>query len=186
MTLSLLAPEILVILTTPKFYPAYSIVPLIALSYIFGGTRHMINTGLNIMNKMKYVPPLIFGSALLNLGLNYLLIPPYGKIGAAWATILSYLTLVVAQTAVNLRFYYIRYEYERIAKIALIWGTTYGMSLLIQTPSVWLNIGLKCLLLGTYPFLLYAIRFYEKEEITVLKELLQSRLRHWGPWKAES
>jgi O-antigen/teichoic acid export membrane protein len=186
MTLSLLAREILVVLTTPKFYPAYSIVPLIALSYIFAGTRHMTNTGLTIMNKMKYVPPLIVGSALLNLGLNYLLIPPYGKIGAAWATIFSYLALVIVQTAVNLRFYYIRYEYERIAKIALIWGATYGMSLLIQTPSVWVNIGLKCLLLGAYPFLLYAVRFYEKEEIAALKGLLQSRLRHWRARKAGS
>jgi O-antigen/teichoic acid export membrane protein len=184
MVLSLLAKELLMIMTTPKFYPAAAVVPLIALSYIFSGVRHMTNTGLAILNKNYYVPPIIVGSALLNLGLNYVLIPPYGMIGAAWATILSYLFLVIVQTLVNLHYYYIRYEYGRMAKLALTWGGTYGVSLLIETPFLWLNIGLKCLLLFAYPFFLYAIRFYEKEELETLKGLLRSQLRRWRNWKA--
>jgi len=184
MVLSLLAKELLMIMTTPKFYPAAAVVPLIALSYIFSGVRHMTNTGLAILNKNHYVPPIIVGCALLNLGLNYVLIPPYGMIGAAWATILSYLVLVIIQTLVNLHFYYIRYEYRRMAKLALTWGATYGVSLLIETPFLWLNIGLKCLLLFAYPFFLYALRFYEKEELEALKGLLRSQLRRWRNWKA--
>jgi O-antigen/teichoic acid export membrane protein len=184
MVLSLLAKELLMIMTTPKFYPAATVIPLIALSYIFSGVRHMTNTGLAIVNKNYYVPPIIVGSALLNLGLNYVLIPPYGMIGAAWATILSYLILVIVQTLVNLHFYYIRYEYGRMAKLALAWGATYSVSLLIQTSFLWFNIGLKCLLLFAYPFFLYAIRFYEKEELVALKGLLRSQLRRWRNWKA--
>ena len=184
MALSLLAKELLMIMATPKFYPAAAVVPLIALSYIFSGVRHMTNTGLAIMNKNYYVPPIILGSALLNLGLNYILIPPYGMMGAAWATILSYLIFVIVQTLVNLHYYYIRYEYGRMAKLALIWGITYGVSLLIQTPSLWINIGLKCLLLFAYPFVLHGIRFFEREELEALKRLLRSELRHWRNWKA--
>ena len=172
------------VMATPRFYPAATVVPLIALSYIFSGVRHMTNTGLAITNKNYYVPPIIVGSALLNLGLNYVLIPPYGMMGAAWATILSYLIFVIVQTLVNLHFYYIRYEYGRMAKLALIWGITYGVSQLIQTPFLWINIGLKCLLLFAYPFLLYGIRFFEKEELEALKRLLRSELRHWRNWKA--
>jgi O-antigen/teichoic acid export membrane protein len=183
MALSLLAKELLMIMTTPKFYPAAAVVPLIALSYIFSGVRHMTNTGLAIVNKNYYVPPIIVGSALLNLGLNYVLIPPYGMIGAAWATILSYLVLVTVQTLVNLHFYYIQYEYGRMAKLALTWGVTYGVSQLIRTPFLWLNIGLKCLLLFAYPFVLYALRFYEREELEAFKTLLSSQFRRWRNWK---
>jgi O-antigen/teichoic acid export membrane protein len=179
MVLSLLAKELLMIMTTPKFYPAAAVIPLIALSYIFSGVRHMTNTGLAILNKNYYVPPIIVGSALLNLALNYVLIPPYGMIGAAWATILSYLVLVIIQTLVNLHFYYIRYEYERMAKLAMTWGGIFGVGMLIQTPLLWLNIGLKCLLLSAYPFFLYTIRFYEEEELEALKGLLRSQLHHW-------
>jgi O-antigen/teichoic acid export membrane protein len=184
MALSLLAKELLMIMTTPKFYPAAAVVPLIALSYIFSGVRHMTNTGLAILNKNYYVPPIIMVSALLNLALNYVLIPPYGMIGAAWATILSYLVLVTTQTLINLHFYYIRYEYGRMAKIALTWGITYGVSLLIETPFLWLNIGLKGLLLLAYPFILYTLRFYEKEELEALNRLFCSQLRRWKNWKA--
>jgi len=186
MALSLLAKELLMIMATPKFYPAAAVVPLIALSYIFSGVRHMTNTGLAIMNKNYYVPPIIVGSALLNLGLNYVLIPPYGIMGAAWATILSYLFLVIVQTLVNLHFYYVRYEYARMAKLALAWGITYGVSQLIQTPFLWINIGLKCLLLFAYPFFLYSIRFFEKRELEALKGLLRSRFNHWRNWKTRS
>jgi hypothetical protein len=105
-------------------------------------------------------------------------------IGAAWATILSYLVLVTTQTLINLHFYYIRYEYERMAKIALTWGITYGVSLLIETPFLWLNIGLKGLLLLAYPFILYTLRFYEKEELEALNRLFCSQLRRWKNWKA--
>jgi hypothetical protein len=100
-------------------------------------------------------------------------------IGAAWATILSYLVLVIIQTLVNLHFYYIRYEYERMAKLAMTWGGIFGVGMLIQTPLLWLNIGLKCLLLSAYPFFLYTIRFYEEEELEALKGLLRSQLHHW-------
>jgi O-antigen/teichoic acid export membrane protein len=184
MALSLLAKELLMIMATPKFYPAAAVVPLIALSYIFSGVRHMTNTGLAIMNKNYYVPPIIVGSALLNLGLNYILIPPYGMMGAAWATILSYLIFVIVQTLVNLHYYYIHYEYGRMAKLALTWGIIYGVSHLIQTPSLWINIGLKCLLLFAYPFVLHGIRFYEKKELESLKGLLRSQLCSWRNEKA--
>ena len=123
------------------------------------------------------MPPIIISSAVLNLGLNYLLIPRYGMMGAAWATVISYFILVVVQTVVNLHFWYIPYEYKRIAKIAFVWGLIYGCSLLIRTPSVWLNGGLKLVLLATYPLILYVVRFYEKQELTTLKRLFRSGIR---------
>ena len=171
--LSVLAREVLVIMTTPRFYGAYVVIPLIVLSYIFYGIRFMTNIALPIQDKMKYMPPIIIGSAILNLGLSYILIPRYGMMGAAWATAISYLILVVVQTAVNLRFWYIPYEYKRIAKISLVWGGVYGSSLLIRTPSVWLSSGLKVALLTTYPFLLYALHFYEKQELATFKRLFR-------------
>jgi Na+-driven multidrug efflux pump len=36
-----------------------------------------------------------FGTAALNIGLNLLLIPRFGIIGAAWATFISYIMLLL-------------------------------------------------------------------------------------------
>jgi O-antigen/teichoic acid export membrane protein len=173
--LSVLAREVLVIMTTPKFYSAYKVVPLIALSYIFSSARHVTNSGLATQNKMKYTPPIIIGSGLFNLGLNYLLIPPYGMMGAAWATVISYFTMVVVTTVVNQHFWYIHYEYHRMVKIALVCAVIYCTNLLIQTSNLWLNMGVKLVLLASYPFLLYVFRVYEKEELTMVKRLFRFR-----------
>ncbi|MFX0198699.1 MAG: lipopolysaccharide biosynthesis protein [Candidatus Hodarchaeota archaeon] len=181
--LSVLGREVLVIMTTPKFYAAFKVVPLIILSYLFYGVRFITNTALETQNRMKYVPPIIIGSALLNMVLNYLLIPRYGMMGAAWATVIAYVSLAFFQTAINQYFWHIPYEYKRIGKIVLVWGMIYGASLLIQSPNTWLNGGLKLVLLVTYPFFLYLLRFYEKQELIAIKRLFQSRvywIRNWS------
>lgn len=173
--LSVLTKEVLVIMTTPKFYAAYKVVPLVVISYILYGVRFMTNTALETQNKMKYVPPIIISAAGLNLVLNYLLIPSYGMMGAAWATVISYLFLVTVQTVVNLRFWYIPYEYKRIAKLAITYGLVYAVSLLVATPNLWFNIFLKLTLLATYPFLLYLMQFYEEAELKAVRQFLGSR-----------
>jgi O-antigen/teichoic acid export membrane protein len=186
MALSVLSREVLTLMTTPRFYPAYKVVPLITLSYIFAGIRHITNVGLATKSKMKYVPPIITGSALLNIGLNFLLIPTHGMMGAAWATVISYFALVTVQIMVNHHFWPIRYEYDRIAKITLMWGMVYGISLLIRTPYLWLNLSLKLGLLVAYPFFLYPLRFYESMEVNVIKEFLRSWNRSLRAWRSGS
>jgi O-antigen/teichoic acid export membrane protein len=181
--LSVFAREVLLVLTTPKFYGAYTVVPLITLSGILFGARMVTNIGIPVRNKTKFLPPIIIGSAMVNMALNYVLIPPYGMMGAAWATVISYLVMFIAQITVNLHFWYIRYEYGRIAKLVLAWALIYGSSLLVQTPIIVLNGGLKLVLVATYPLLLYVFRFYEKQELIVLKRLFQSgmyRVRIWN------
>lgn len=183
LVLSVWAREVLTIMTTPEFYAAYTVVPLIVLSYIFYGVRFITNTGLATQNKMKYMPPIIIGSALLNLYLNYLLIPRYGMMGAAGATVLSYLVLVIVQTAVNLHFWHIPYEYKRIAKIVLVWGIIYSSNLLIQSKLLWLNIALKLVLVGLYPLLLYLLNFYENRELATLKRIFYSTINRMLPMR---
>ncbi|NIN01585.1 MAG: oligosaccharide flippase family protein [candidate division Zixibacteria bacterium] len=183
LVLSVLAHEVLAIMTTPRFYEAYTVVPLIALSYVLYGAIYLTNTALETQNRIKYMSPIIVICAALNSALNYLLIPHYGMMGAAWATVITYLALVVIQTAVNLHFWFIPYEYRRIGKITLVWGMIYAASLLIQTPSIWLNGSLKLVLVATYPFFLYLLRFYQEQELSSLKRTFQSRtyrIRTWG------
>jgi O-antigen/teichoic acid export membrane protein len=173
LSVSVLTPEILTIMTTPQFYPAGTVVPFITVSYVLYGTRFMVNSGLEIHNKLYYSALIIVGSALMNLLLNFLLIPPYGMLGAAVATLLSYGVLLLAQASVNLRFWHIPYQYGRLIKVALTWGAIFGASLLIHASSPWLNGALKLLLLATYPLLLYGLSFFEASELAKIRQLLR-------------
>jgi len=173
LSVSVLAHEVLMAMATPNFYGAAAVVPVIVVSYIFHGFRYMTNTGLSTKNKMKYVPPMIIGAALLNLGLNFILIPTYGMMGAAWATLISYIVLAVVSMVVNLHFWSIPYEYGRMVKVALAWGTVYGLSKLLPFTDVWASSGSKLLLLATYPVFLYLFRFFQRHELERLKALLK-------------
>lgn len=175
--LSVLAREVLMIMTTPSFYEAYIVVPLVALSYILWGTMYMTNTALETQNRVKYMSLTIVCCAILNLGLSYLLIPSHGMMGAAWATFISYLALAVVQLAINLHFWYIPYEYRRIAKLAIAWGVMYALNLFIRTSNVWLSASLKVLLLTTYPLFLYLLGFFEARELARLKLLFQTGIQ---------
>jgi O-antigen/teichoic acid export membrane protein len=175
--LSVLAREVLIVMTTPSFYGAYIVVPLVALSYILWGTMYMTNSALETQNRVKYMSLTIVSSAILNLGLSYLLIPTYGMMGAAWATLISYLALAVVQLLINLHFWYIPYEYGRIAKLAIACGAIYALNLLIKTSNVWLNASLKLLLLTTYPLCLYLLGFYEARELARLKLLFRTGIQ---------
>ncbi|MEE9163053.1 MAG: oligosaccharide flippase family protein [Candidatus Neomarinimicrobiota bacterium] len=174
--LSLLARELLVIMTTPEFYGAAAVVPLVAVSYIFYGVRYMTNMALTTRDKMKYVPLIIILAALVNLGLNLLLIPPYGMLGAAWATFFSYLLLAVVSTAVNLHFWSMPYEYVRLAKVTLAWLAIYGLSLAVPATNPWVGAGLKgLLLLLGFPIFLWVLRFFDQQELARVRTLLGGR-----------
>lgn len=172
LALSSLAREALVILATPSFYSAATVVPLIALSYLLYGAMYISNTGLETANKIKWMSPAIVFAAVLNLMLNYLWIPDYGMMGAAWATLLSYLALFGILLVVNLRQWFIRYEYIRIAKIIVAWGVVYFIGRWIPSDPLWRAVGLKVLLLAAFPLLLIVLRFLDSNERRVLGRFL--------------
>jgi O-antigen/teichoic acid export membrane protein len=172
---SVLARELLVVMTTPEYYSASVVIPLILLSYIFYGTRFITNVGLTRENRMEYGSMVIFGTAIINLGLNYWLIPSYGMLGAAWSTFISYGVLTISSTAINLHFWNIPYEYKRIIKVILAWALIYFVGVQIETTNLILSIFVKLCLIFGYPIFLYIIGFFSQEELLKLRQILINR-----------
>lgn len=100
--LSILAKPLLQILTTPEFVPAYTIVPFVAFGAVLFAFRQICNHAIYLVNKTYWSLGLLTISAVSNIGLNLLLIPRMGILGAAVATLIAYgvlgmLTLVVTR-----------------------------------------------------------------------------------------
>lgn len=174
LALSVLSREVLMIMATPPFYSAYKVVPLIALSYILLGCFSILFVGTGLQKKTKYAPVITGIGAVVNLGLNYLLIPSYGMMGAAVATLISYLLLPVGAYFVSNRYYPIKYEWGRVAKIFLAAGLVYAGCLFIRTDLAIVTGLLKAVTLLGYPLLLFAFRFFKPEEIQKSKEILRA------------
>ena len=54
-----------------------------------------------------------FGAAV-NIGLNVLLIPRYGMVGAAIATLVAYVALLLGMTLYSQRVYPVPYQWRRV------------------------------------------------------------------------
>lgn len=86
--LALFAYETLYIFTQPEYYEAFTLMPLFYLSVLITGLG-MFSPGLHLKNKTRIIPVIVFLTALLNIALNFWLIPILGLAGAALATVIS-------------------------------------------------------------------------------------------------
>ncbi len=174
LSISVLSREILIIMTTPSFYDAYKVIPLIALSYVLYGCYHILSVGFNLKKKTKYVPFIVGTGALTNIGLNLLLIPNYGMMGAGVATVISYLLLPFGSYLVSQKYYPINYEWGRIIKIFIAALIVYIGSLFIINDSAILASILKLFSILGFPILLYLFRFFKDEETRKVKHIFNT------------
>lgn len=91
--------ELITLLATSKFAAAASVTPLVITSVMIYGTTHITAAGFYLAKRTKTIATLTLGCALINILINLFLIPSYGILGAAYATVISYLTLTVLVTA---------------------------------------------------------------------------------------
>ena len=179
LALSALAKEVLAIMATPEFHDAYKVIPLVALSYVVFGCYTIVSVGIYLESKTKFLAIIIGGAALINLALNFLLIPEYGMMGAAVATLISYVLTPIAAYLVSRRLYAVKYEWGRILKMATVAAVLYGTTILVDRTyglfdSYWLVGTLKLVVVAIYPLALYLCGFFTAEEKQAIRHLLKT------------
>ena len=120
--LSLASTIMLYLFFPPTYRSAAFIIPIIALSTLFYGIYNIFTIGISIKRKTWFVVVFTSVSALVNVGLNLVLIPHYGAMGAALSTLLAYAFLSMIAYIVNQRIYPIPFEISTFI-IALVIGT---------------------------------------------------------------
>lgn len=103
----------------PTFYGAEPVVPIVLLAYVFQGVYLNFLPGIYFEKKTKVIPLITGAGALINIGLNFLLIPSYGITGAAVATTGAYFSMAVLTFFVTRRFFSVPYEWQKIVRISL-------------------------------------------------------------------
>ncbi|MFH2003815.1 MAG: oligosaccharide flippase family protein [Bacteroidota bacterium] len=102
----------------PDYWSGLNIVPIILLAYLFNGLSLTFSAGIYIQKKTSYLPFITLIAAIANVVFNFLLIPMLGIIGAAFATLISYVVMAVTMYYYSQKFYRIEYEYKKIIIIA--------------------------------------------------------------------
>ncbi|MEZ4648903.1 MAG: lipopolysaccharide biosynthesis protein [Candidatus Eisenbacteria bacterium] len=120
LALYLFAPEAFALAAPPEYADADRVVPLLVGSMIVFGFYKHFQVGLAITGKTKSIATSFVLAALCNLAANAALVPRFGMMGAAVATLLSYFVMCGFLLAQVQRVYPVPYEWRRVVPWALV------------------------------------------------------------------
>lgn len=118
--ISFYSPEFLQVFTTIPYYSAYNTVGILCLSSVLLGVYQISGIGLALAKKTLPIFYATAASALVNISLNFTLIPVYGRMGASWATLLSVLVIPTILFFVSQKYYFIPYRFVNSAMIFVL------------------------------------------------------------------
>jgi len=172
--LSLFSKEILLLFSGKEEYiQAYKVVPFFTIAFVFKGLQYMFMLGFHYVKKTKYIAYIIGFILVINIALNYLLIPIYGILGAALATVISSLLIAFISYYISEKFYPVKYEIGKMMLVFLVGIIIYLVPALFKFNNFYLQMIFKLLLCLTFPFLLYPLGFYEKTELQKISKVVR-------------
>jgi O-antigen/teichoic acid export membrane protein len=167
------ARDLLVVLTTPAFYAAAPAVAPLALGYLAYASTQVTAAGISLKKRTGYFALYAWIAAVLNIGLNFLLIPRWGMLGSAWATAASYGFLTVVYAVTSQRLWAIRYEWGRaVILVTLTLVFALGAMFLPALPLIQ-SIPLKAAYVLTFLALVFLFRALDQREIDAVRTLLR-------------
>jgi O-antigen/teichoic acid export membrane protein len=166
----------------PRWNEVATVITWTAIGVFLQGVYLLTSIGLNITKRTQYYPVATIAAAATNVLLNFLLIPPYGIVGAAWANGAAYGVQAGLGYAFSQRFYPIAYEWGRIVRVCLAGIAAYAAARML--PSVHLAVDARSTLApvpdlllrgGTvivvFVGLLAVTRFFHADELRRLRAM---------------
>lgn len=177
--LSVLSKPLIALLTGQEYFGGYKIIPLVSLGVFFLGLQQKFQAGFLYYKRTIFITILTITSGLLNLGLNFLLIPKHGYMAAALTTLISYLFLLFLMIVLSRRFFVWEFPFKSFGK-AICASAPMGIVVYYignsLTSSMSINL-ISGICLGTliYFVMLFLLREFTKEEIQAVVMLMRTR-----------
>ena len=174
--ISIFANDLVSLMASDSFQGSSSVVFILSFSNLLLGTAAIVVLAIHITKKTWVVTLIWLFSSLLNIVLNILLIPTYGKMGAAYATLLSILFILIFYIIAAQKLFPLIIPYKSMLKFVFLLISFNYLGEYIAF-DIWINIFLKtCFVLLYVATILYFTRIIKKEEIKQLKNYLKVKL----------
>jgi O-antigen/teichoic acid export membrane protein len=138
-SLSLFARPVLTLLTTEAYVNAYRVVALLAYSAVGYGLYQIVSVGLLVTKRTDLAGITTGAGAFFIVVFLFLLVPPLGIVGAALATLLTHVAVVVMKYVAAQHVYPIPYELGRVFRTLGLAGTVIGVGLFIKPQNLWID-----------------------------------------------
>lgn len=170
--LTVLSKPLLEIFTSPEFVPGSSVIPFIALAGLMAGVFQIVINITHLVKRTQFNLVIHVIAAVINVILNVLLIPMIGILGAAIATTLSYLVMVIICTIVSFRYITFNLHWDFIIKSVAASGIMAGGIIFMQPAGFTLLIMAIIFGVLTYVFCMIVLfKSFNSREIEIFKNI---------------
>lgn len=182
LAISLLAPYLLRLVATSAYFEAYKVIPIIGAGYIFYSWTVIFDASFYITKRTGLKSVTLGLSCAVILVLYWVLIPRYGTMGAAWATLGGFAGFAWISGWFAQRQYRIQYEYGRIAAMLTI-ASAFYLAGAATDPNNWtIGLSLRVGVTLVFPVLLWMFASAdERRSLLDFKNSIMKRFRGGSP-----
>jgi O-antigen/teichoic acid export membrane protein len=170
LALTLLSPWLVDLLAAPRFADSASVVGPLAFATVSYASYIVIAIGVGRARRTQFNWVVTGAAAVVNVALNLALIPHYGMMGAALATVAAYTTMAVGMAWWSQRIYPVPYQWRRVVTAALA-----AVALAAIGKELDAGLAAVVVLVLAYPLTLGVLGFTSAEERRRLGRLVARR-----------
>ncbi len=132
------------------YHSGLKVVPILLLANLFLGIFFNLSIWYKLTNKTMWGVYLAIFGATITIVLNFWLIPIIGYMGAAWATLICYFSIMVASFFIGNHFYKVNYPLARIGLYFLVASVIFALSQIIKIDSRAISLSINTILLLSF------------------------------------
>jgi len=117
--ISMFSIDLLKVFTQPAYYTAKAVVPFLCMSVVFFSGYFIVSIGIAVTKKAQHTIWITLTAAAVNIGMNFLLTPAIGAVGAALSIMTANFLIFILTLSVSQKLYPIDYGYLRVVALLL-------------------------------------------------------------------
>jgi O-antigen/teichoic acid export membrane protein len=175
--IAVFAPAIVQIVAPPSYAPAAGVVPLLVLAYGLQGLYFLMVTGMGVTKRTAPMAWIAAVGAIVNVGVNLLVVPEFGMTGAAATTVLAYVVMVGGSWWASQKVYPIPYDWPRMWLVTGLAVAVVALASLLSPSGLGGDIVLGVVATLAFAALLVVTRAVHREEVEALRGTVRGWLR---------
>jgi len=175
--LSIFSHEILMIFASSNYYSAYMVIPFLTLSLTFFYIGLRMSFGINIAKKTLHFTWISIVGVAVNVGLNFLLVPLYGMMGAATASLISSVVWCILLVYISQRYYEFKYSLTSFLGILTVSLAIICFAYFLLIDVSWQNILIKIVLIGVFSVFVYLFHLVGNDELKYIYGLFSKMMK---------
>lgn len=136
----------------PETWEGLYIVPIVLLANLFLGIFYNLSIWYKLTDLTRYGAVIALTGSVITIALNFLLIPRFSYLGAAWVHFICYFAMMIISWFWGKIHFRVSYDLRRIGMYFLFAMALYGITVIYQPGNLYLRLSMNTILFIAFPF----------------------------------